>query len=587
MKYRKTEKWDDLENSKNLLFFAQLFDELFFDFSLDTYKPSSMNTSLLCEEALEVIEEIQKGNIKAPNLQHILDELCDNLSKDKVAQSLLSIKLKQINTTLRDPKKTPEEKKVVVELILRQIYLKQYKKKNEELLTQVINGEVDFASIRTLARSYATTLLNLGFSSEYIAEITQKFFHYDKNRIHGNNAIEDFIKIFCAKVKQYQIVFRSAKDVELYKDSLKSFDVNIVNDLHDLDIDHSKHKFPKSENEVYICVSEIKARDNFSAKNNAEETLEMLSTIFALFHHKQQISWATDCLIWNKTDDEVSRSRFRTNAMHKCSDLKPSRAAIQANGFLSEFGLEKNSFRVFSRAAELHSLALKSDSNENQMLNLWIALESIIPASHDTQTATIEHIVQSTMPFLNLGYYQRLVARFTSDLFNWDRYQIKKVLKDIQGENQVIKVAKLLSLEEFSDKRQELKGSFKNFHLLHDRFEYLEYIYAAPQNMVKGLESHTMRVGWQIRRIYRARNMIVHSGMTPSYIELLIENVHDYLDHIIEKIIILVNDSRKILSIEQAFKLTDMTYKSLKDTLTDKKLKLNAELIEEMYAYKT
>ncbi|EGQ8287246.1 hypothetical protein [Vibrio parahaemolyticus] len=583
MKYRKTEKWDDLENSKNLLFFAQLFDELFFDFSLDTYKPSSMNTSLLCEEALDVIEEIQKGNIKAPNLQHVIDELCENLSRDKVAHALLSIKLKQINATLRDPKKTAEDKKIVVELILRQINLKRYKKKNEELLIQVIKGEVDFSSIRSLARSYATTLLNLGFSSEYIAETTQKFFHYDKNRIHGNSAIEDFIKIFCDKPKQYQIVFRSAKDVDLYKDSLKAFDIKLVNDLHDLDIDHSKHKFPKSENEVYICVSEIKARDNFSAKNTAEDTLEMLSTMFGLFHHKQQLSWTTDCLIWNETDNEVSRSRIRTNAMHKCSDQKPSRAAIQANRFLSEFGLEKNSFRVFTRAAELHSLALKSDSNENQMLNLWIALESIIPASHDSNISNIEHIVQSTMPFLNLGYYQRLVARLTSDLFNWNRNQTKKVLKDIEGDNQVIKVAKLLSLEDYSDKRQELKDSFKDFHLLYDRFEYLEFIYADPQNMLKGLKNHTIRVGWQIRRIYRARNMIVHSGMTPSYIELLIENVHDYLDHIIVKIITLVNDSQKVLSIEQAFKLTDMTYKALEDTLAEKKLKLKSELIEQMY----
>ncbi|TOH87058.1 hypothetical protein, partial [Vibrio parahaemolyticus] len=84
-----------------------------------------------------------------PNLQHVIDELCENLSRDKVAHALLSIKLKQINATLRDPKKTAEDKKIVVELILRQINLKRYKKKNEELLIQVIKGEVDFSSIRS------------------------------------------------------------------------------------------------------------------------------------------------------------------------------------------------------------------------------------------------------------------------------------------------------------------------------------------------------------------------------------------------------------------------------------------------------
>lgn len=216
----------------------------------------------------------------------------------------------------------------------------------------------------------------------------------------------------------------------MYKDSLVTFKTTVVDDLNGLGVDLSKHKFHKGESEVYICVSDIKARDNYSAKSSAEARLEMLSTIFGLFHHKKQLDWATDCLIVNETDNEISRSRTRTNAMHKCIDQKPSRASIQANRFLSEFGLEENSFKIFTRVAELHSLALKSDSNENQMLNLWIALESIIPAVHDSNVSNIEHIVQSTMPFLNLVYYQRLVARLTRDLFNWNRNATKRVLKE-------------------------------------------------------------------------------------------------------------------------------------------------------------
>lgn len=77
--------------------------------------------------------------------------------------------------------------------------------------------------------------------------------------------------------------------------------------------------------------------------------------------------------------------------------------------------------------------------------------------------------------------------------------------------------------------------------------------------------------------------MIVHSGTTPSYIEMLIENIHNYLDHVIRKIIDLASDSQKILSIEQAFILTKMTYKSLGDTLSKKDQRFTNELIEQMY----
>lgn len=102
--------------------------------------------------------------------------------------------------------------------------------------------------------------------------------------------------------------------------------------------------------------------------------------------------------------------------------------------------------------------------------------------------------------------------------------------------------------------------------------------------MIKGLKNHTVRVGWQIRRIYRARNMIVHSGITPSYIELLIENIHDYLDHIIGKVISLVTNSQQVITIEQAFKLTSMSYRTLEDTLSDNKRNFDVQLIEEMYS---
>lgn len=583
MRYRKTDKWDDIKNTENLLYFAQTFDELFFDFSLDTYKPSAMNTSLLCEEALEVIDEIKKGNIKQPNLQHVIDELCVNLSKDHVVKSLLSLELKQINSVLLDPKQKNEDKKTVIELILRQIYLKKYKKKNEELLIQTIIGQKNFSLIRSLSRSYATTLLNIGYSSEFIAETTKKFFHYDKNRISNNEAIKDFIEMFSHKAKSYRLIYRAKSDIELYSDSLSSFSIKIIEKIEDLSVDLTNHSFTKGTDEVFICVNDIKARDIHSAKGQAEKILDTLSTIFGLFHHKEQLNWASDSLIIDDTDKIVNRSRVSINAMHKCIDQKQSRAAQHANRFLSEFGLEKNSFNIFARSAELHSLALKSDSNENQMLNLWISLESIIPACNDEKISSIEHIVNSTIPFLNLSYYQTLVARLTSDLFNWNRGQTKKILKKISGDNQVVKVAKLLAIDEYQDLRNDLKNSFNDFHLLKDRFEYLEHVYSSPKNMLDGLESHTTRIGWQIRRIYRARNMIVHSGTTPSYIEMLIENIHNYLDHVIRKIIDLASDAQKILSIEQAFVLTKMTYKSLGDTLSKKGQTFTNELIEQMY----
>ena len=42
------------------------------------------------------------------------------------------------------------------------------------------------------------------------------------------------------------------------------------------------------------------------------------------------------------------------------------------------------------------------------------------------------------------------------------------------------------------------------------------------------MDDHHDRVRWQIHRVYRARNQLVHAGQTPSYLESVILNLAEY-----------------------------------------------------------
>ncbi|HDF7629507.1 TPA: hypothetical protein PEP46_003939, partial [Enterobacter hormaechei] len=183
MRYRGIRKWVNPSQSQHLLYFAQTFEEMFFTFSLDTYKPSAMNTSLLCNEALIVIAAVESGDIKEPNIKHVLSELCENLEKDEIAQSLIDEELKDINAILKNDKVDISSKKTTIEILSNYLSLRKYKEKNEELLSDAIIKNSDFNRIRKLARSYATTLLNFGFSDKYIYYATLSYFYHDSERI--------------------------------------------------------------------------------------------------------------------------------------------------------------------------------------------------------------------------------------------------------------------------------------------------------------------------------------------------------------------------------------------------------------------
>ncbi len=491
-----------------------------------------MNTSLLCEEARETIIEIEKGVITKPNLDHILRELIENLSKDQVAKSLIEFDTATIKAILLDPKTPASSKKNTIELLCRQINLKYYKRKNEELLIESIRMPTSLKQVRELARNYITTLLNIGYTSEHINSIASKFFYHDKSVIiTENEAIREFIENFQEDPNEFLVIYRGSKSFKTIANACSAFRVNISDNTKHLQYDLSNYRFPLHEDDCFITVNEIKARDPNSAKAKSDRRIETIATLFNLFHHKETPAFSHDCLIINQTKSLVHRSKKEINAMHKCIDFTAEKAAPKMNKLIAEFSLEKFSFQKFYRSAELHALALRTDSRENQMINLWIALESFIPAKDETlEISNIEHICKMIVPFINVYYFPKILSRLTSDLLNWNRRAFIAAVKEIEGVGLIEKTAKLLALPELEQKRSTLKSEFRQFHLLADRFNYLEEVFSSTENVKKALEAHTTRVEWQIRRIYRARNLIVHSGKTPSYTSILIENAHEYLD---------------------------------------------------------
>ena len=68
------------------------------------------------------------------------------------------------------------------------------------------------------------------------------------------------------------------------------------------------------------------------------------------------------------------------------------------------------------------------------------------------------------------------------------------------------------------------------------------------------LLDHGQRVIWQLKRIYRTRNQIVHLGYVSDFTEYLVENSHNYLDIFINQIIHMVINDRQIASLEQGLK---------------------------------
>lgn len=569
MKYRQLTNWENTEQLQGVIFCAQLLEELLFDYSLDTYKPSAMNTSLLCIEALKLISDIEQQNIDKNNLTHVVKELSLNLRKDNVAKSLLSISVDSILKELSDESSPISNTKTILEIIYDEIKLGKYRKENEKLLGIAIRDGNEKNEIRALTRSYVTTLINLGYHSNYLYPATLDYFYWRDPCVTSVEDIFGYFKLFKDEDNEYIVIFIASKLFEEINDSCEKMDLKISQADNDNEVFINKHDFRiNTDSQVYVKVDSIKSKDIFSARETAENRIEILSTLMTLFHHKERPSWDSECLVIDKKNNKSRIVDISMNPMLKCIDMKSKKASKELNKLISNFALHDDSLLKFTRSSELHSLALTSESRENQLLNLWIALETLVPSNASRKTAKINNIIESLIPFLSLNYIPRLLQKLASDIFNYDRKLFFTYLKKIRGESSIEKLANLLLLPEYQTIKLDLYKKFDQFHLLRNRCHFFESYIKSGKSIKSLLKTHNERIDWQLRRIYRTRNIIVHTGRTPSFTGILIENIHDYLDVLMSFTVILASNDHKINNLEQVFKIVDIRYK---DYLNDLK----------------
>lgn len=81
------DKWSNISGCQNLLFFAQLVNELIFDYSIPSNRLATLNSHYLCLDALSVISDIEQHGVPEGTLKPIMEELYNSLHKDHAFDS--------------------------------------------------------------------------------------------------------------------------------------------------------------------------------------------------------------------------------------------------------------------------------------------------------------------------------------------------------------------------------------------------------------------------------------------------------------------------------------------------------------------
>ncbi|CAN0604051.1 unnamed protein product, partial [Ectocarpus sp. 12 AP-2014] len=192
--------------------------------------------------------------------------------------------------------------------------------------------------------------------------------------------------------------------------------------------------------------------DHHSARENIEKFLGQVTNLFNFFHHKEKPK-INDISIVSRTSDNyvVVIDKPIKSILKTKSDEYPNIAAKSVEKVLESFKFDGESTYRFSRSIDLHSAALSASAIENQMLDLWAALETLIPKSSESNKDRIVQIADQLIPFLQINYIEKQFAELYDNLENWDSdfflEQLRKA-KGFEENNPIVSVAALITLSE-------------------------------------------------------------------------------------------------------------------------------------------
>jgi hypothetical protein len=403
-----------------------------------------------------------------------------------------------------------------------------YKQKLEGLLLSLFDKPKSRNAFRRTTAFYCTHLVNKGFSKTYIARIVEAQFFSKPMKRTGAPALKRFCRTFKESEAKHTVYAAVSKSFGEFLSHL-GFTVtpaSSVSTVIAVAIGINPD-FPS------VVVAERAAFDPYAATESLNDALTNVRALTYLAPSVMPCYWRAKMY--------VVRGRAATGNTETKLDITFERDRSQLSSGRVVKGIRNYSLRILNnfddRSTErllasinTGGLARTSSSLENKLISLWSAVEVLL-SEPQPGTARIIHYTRLIIPSICLRYVRLLFASVCDELLISYRRKFKDIVfreTTLGGGDLHSRFAAALLMPAHTDLRTDLLYLCRSNPLGLHRLYRLNNEFSTPSDALTSITSHEQRVEWQVHRIYRARNNLVHAGRVPTYLDSLIVNLFEY-----------------------------------------------------------
>lgn len=536
--------WNVNVYTRPFLFFIQSMEEMLFHYGHDSYKVPSLNFHFLCIEVFSCIHKIEIDILDKGNIRPLLEELNEMFLNDKIAQRLYGEDFQRLFFLKNDKGEYTRNNSSIIKeptseasmhVIQKTLYFLIEDMENNDKYFQKLKKEIEIIvndknftmenskRLYNLSKLFLTEVINRGYSQEYIYSQIKELYYSSKRRISDVSLeIEIFWNLFTFKNKEYE-VFLPVKKTETKK-LLQHFDTLKI-------LDNKEGLFGNSSR--WIVVVKIEALDPERARLRANFLMGFFVSLKQYNSHLSKSFYANQAIVRDIESQKEYLLKKPVTLLSRGQTRSEEQTYIKIGEIFNSFPIIGEKMIT---AINLHTSAMEDKNVSNQLLNLWTIIEVLVEVNKKYSYSKIVQICNILTTVLNASYIKSLVERLLLDLkhccSDFDDY----FLQVTKGNTEIEKMIALLVLPEFAKVKDNLINSLSKYPLIKYRIEDYSIQFSDRKNLKNFLTRHRKRLEWQIMRIYRNRNMIVHDGSHFPYIDLIVQNLHFYIDFLIDTI---------------------------------------------------
>lgn len=542
------ESWEYNNNLEMLFLFYQSTDELLSEITPDTYALPLHNVLSLLDEIVETYNLLEKhGSINEyynKYMPPIIEEFIHKIEEDYLLKKMLGKRLDSIITGFFEAKNDHKLLERWVDIFTQSCNGDKYRLLYENEIVRLITETNDKNKLLYCIQNYYVTLINIGYSREYLYSSAKRFFNSNKVTINDKYQIKDFLSKFDCVSQEYEyLVLMDMENIEYLDNISNSFGVR--EDIEKIDVikersklcedrvvaelfrEYDKKKAGSLEHQkIEIVKISTEDLDPYKAVIRFSEYISFLQTFKRYFKH-HGYSKQVFMFLLKKPDGRYAKIGIPSK-IRKRPFISQQLMDSRIRNIINRKSLGGSAFRSLAQALEMHADAFDSKNTNTLIKSLWTALETLFsnPSPHSTR----DNVINSVLLIIQKTYILKIMRGIYSQLISAvDEPDLIEI--GIQDFNSFV-----LYFSSYEENSPEMKKIYNNLTanpLLRSRIFGMRKKMADGKAISKMLEEHRVRIEWQLNRLYRIRNIATHLGTEIYGADVAINHLHSYFDYIV------------------------------------------------------